>query len=125
MTTPLPSMKANAGETFAILEGVCHQWLLRLEAALRHLVRLQRMWVLHFLPSCLLPHFPLQVGDAAGRATASHEANRRVADLDLIGNIQDLDLCSELFGLAQRCVLLVHHNITWAWHVALVQALNV
>merc|ERR1711897_2487 len=57
----LPSINAvavhegNAGEALAILEGVAHQGLLRLEAALSHLVGLQRVWVLHLLAAVSLP----------------------------------------------------------------------
>merc|ERR1712160_166992 len=41
--------ESNAGKTLAILEAVTDQRLLRLEADLRHLVRLQGMGVLHLL----------------------------------------------------------------------------
>merc|ERR1712151_775497 len=43
---PVAIHKGDAGEALAILEGVAHQGLLRLEAALRHLVRLQRVRIL-------------------------------------------------------------------------------
>merc|ERR1711948_218428 len=33
--------KSNAREALTVLESVAHQWLLRLEGALRHLIRLQ------------------------------------------------------------------------------------
>merc|ERR1712061_106800 len=117
--------KGNSGEALAVLEGVADQGLLRLEAALRHLVRLQRVWVLHLLAACLLAHLPLELGDAACRAAATHEANRRVADFDLVGDIEDLDLGVELLGLPERGVLLVHHHVARPRHVLLVQALDV
>merc|ERR1711988_2052515 len=117
--------EGNAGETFAILEGVAHQGLPRLEAALRHLVRLQRVRVFHLLATSLLAHLPLELGDTARRAAATHEADRRVADLDLVGNIEDLNLRIKLLGLSERGVLLVHHDVARPWHVLLVQALDV
>merc|ERR1712207_79105 len=55
--------EGDSGEALAILEGVAHQRLLRLEAALRHLVRLQRVRILHFLTTGLLTHLPLEFGD--------------------------------------------------------------
>merc|ERR1712217_616407 len=117
--------EGDAGEAFAILEGVAHQGLLRLEAALRHLVRLERVWILHFLAPGLLAHLPLELGDAACRAAATHEADWRVADLDLVWNIEDLNLSIELLRLPKRGVLLVHHHITRPRHVLLVQAFDV
>merc|ERR1712176_1109551 len=115
----------DAGQALAILEGVAHQGLLWLEAALSHLVGLQGVGVLHFLAACLLAHLPLQRGDAASSATAAHEADGGVADLDLIGDVQNLDLGIELLGLPQRRVLLVDPHISGAGHVVLVQALDV
>merc|ERR1712217_753642 len=117
--------EGDAGETLAILEGVAHQGLLGLEAALRHLVRLQRVRILHLLATCLFAHLPLELGDAARRATATHEADWRVTDLDLIWNIEDLNLSIKLLRLPKRGVLLVHHDITRPRHVLLVQALDV
>merc|ERR1711870_43464 len=104
--------EGNAREALAILEGVADQWLLWLEAALSHLVRLQRVWVLHLLAARLLTHLPLELGDAARRAAATHKADRGVANLDLVGDIEDLDLRIELLGLSKSGVLLVHHHIT-------------
>merc|ERR1719364_455098 len=46
--------EGDAREALAVLEGVANERLLRLEGALRHLVGLQRVWVLHFLTACLL-----------------------------------------------------------------------
>merc|ERR1712028_107833 len=84
--------ESNAREALAILEGVGNEWLLRLEGAFGHLVGLQGVWVFHFLATSLFAHLPCELRDAAGGAAASHEANWRVANLDLIGNVQDLDL---------------------------------
>merc|ERR1719352_488631 len=84
--------EGDAGEALAILEGVADQGLLRLEAALCHLVRLQRVRVLHLLAARLLAHLPLELGDPARGAAATHEADGRVADLDLVGDVKDLDL---------------------------------
>mmetsp|Transcript_83900 Transcript_83900/g.224920 ORF Transcript_83900/g.224920 Transcript_83900/m.224920 type:complete len:200 (+) Transcript_83900:110-709(+) len=115
----------HAGQTLAVLERVTHQRLLRLEAALRHLVRLQRVRVLHLLSACLFPHLPLQLADAARRAPAAHEADRGVADLDLVGDVEHLDLRVELLRLTQGGVLLVDHHVARAGHVVLVEALDV
>merc|ERR1711939_766984 len=83
--------EGNTGETLAILEAVAHERLLWLEAALGHLVGLEGVRVLHLLATGLLAHLPLELGNAAGGTSASHEANRRVTDLDLIGDIQNLN----------------------------------
>merc|ERR1712099_219392 len=50
--------ESNSRQALAILEGIAHKWLLRLEAALSHLVGLQRMRVLHLLTTRFLAHFP-------------------------------------------------------------------
>merc|ERR1712039_747605 len=84
--------EGNTRKALAILEGVAHERLLWLGAALRHLVRLQRMRVFHLLAARLLAHLPLELADAAGRAAAAHEADRGIADLDLIRDVQHLDL---------------------------------
>merc|ERR1711920_274726 len=117
--------ESDAGEALAVLEGVAHQGLLWLEAALRHLVRLQRVRVLHLLAAGLLAHLPLELGDAASRAAATHEADRRVSYFDLVGDIKDLDLGVELLRLPEGGVLLVHHHVPGTRHVLLVQALDV
>ena len=53
------------------------------------------------------------------------KANWRIANLDLIWNVQDLDLRIKGSSLAESCVLLVDHHVTRAGHVVLVQALDV
>merc|ERR1711862_259646 len=117
--------EGHAGQALAILEGVGNQRLLRLEAALGHLVGLQGVGILQLLAAGLLAHLPLQCGDSARRASASHETNRGVANLDLVGDVEDLDLCVKLTSLAQGGVLLVDHHISRAGHVVLVQTLDV
>merc|ERR1719217_961846 len=67
--------EGHAGETLAVLEAVANQRLLRLEAALGHLVRLQSMRLLHLLAACFLPHLPLERRDPAGSPAAAHEAD--------------------------------------------------
>merc|ERR1712176_635777 len=57
--------ECHARQALAILEGVAHQGLLWCEAALGHLVRLQRVRVVHLLTSRLLAHLPLELRDAA------------------------------------------------------------
>merc|ERR550537_569835 len=67
--------EGDTGEALAVLEGVADKRLLRLEAALRHLVGLQRVRVLHLLPAGLLAHLPGEIRDAARGAPAPHEAD--------------------------------------------------
>merc|ERR1712127_822314 len=117
--------EGHAREALAILEGVADKRLLRLEAALSHLVGLQRVRVFHLLAARLFAHLPLQGRDAACSAAAAHEANRGVANLDLVRDVQHLDLRVELTSLAQGCVLLVDHHVAGARHVVLVEALDV
>merc|ERR1712014_152226 len=117
--------ESDTRKALAILEAVAHQWLLRLEAALRHLVGLQRVRILHLLATRLLAHLPDELGDAACRSPTSHEADWRVSSLDLVRDIEHLDLGIELFRLAQGCVLLVDHDVTRPRHVLLVQTLDV
>merc|ERR1712107_536429 len=69
----------------------------------------------------LLAHLPLQLADAARRAPAAHEADRGVADLDLVWDVEHLDLGVELLRLTQGGVLLVDHNVARAGHVILVE----
>merc|ERR1712083_1282275 len=52
----VPIHECNARQALAILEGIAHKRLLRHEAALGHLVRLQGMGLLHFFPSGFLSH---------------------------------------------------------------------
>jgi len=117
--------EGDSGETLAILETIAHEWLLWLEAALSHLVGLEGVRILHLLASSLLAHLPLERRNAASRATASHEPNRRVTGLDFIGDIQDLDLGIKLPGLSEGGVLLVHHHVSTARHVLFVKTLDV
>merc|ERR1719198_82593 len=117
--------EGDTGEALAVLEGVAHEGLLRLEAALSHLVGLEGVRLLHLLATGLLAHLPLQGGDTAGGAAAAHEADRGVADLDLVGDVENLDLGIELAGLAEGGVLLVDHDVTGAGHVVLVKTLDV
>merc|ERR1719236_116050 len=80
--------EGDTGETLAILEAVAHERLLWLEAALSHLVGFEGVRILHLLATGLLAHLPLQLGNAACGAAAAHKANRRISNLDLIGDIQ-------------------------------------
>merc|ERR1712194_483054 len=84
--------EGNTGETLAVLEGVGNQRLLGLKGDLGHLVGLQGVRLLHLLTASLLSHLPLESGDTAGSASASDETDRGVSDLDLVGDIEDLDL---------------------------------
>merc|ERR1712039_685534 len=62
---PIAVHEGHTGEPLAVLERVAHQRLLGLEAALGHLVRLQRVRVLHLFPARFLAHLPLELRDAA------------------------------------------------------------
>merc|ERR1712083_449307 len=94
--------ESDAGQTFAILEGVAHEGLLRLERALGHLVRLQGMWFFHFFTAGFFPHLPRQLRDATSRPATTHETNRRVTNLDLVRDVQNLNLSSKLPRLTKR-----------------------
>ena len=84
--------EGNAREALANLEGVTHQWLMWLETALGHLVGLEGVRFIHLLATSTLAHLPLQLGDVAGSATATHEANWRIANLDLAGDNEQMNL---------------------------------
>merc|ERR1712087_635074 len=79
--------ECHTRQALAILEGVAHQWLLRREAALGHLIGLQRVGVVHLLAASLLAHLPLELRNAAGRPSAAHKADRRIPDLDLVRDV--------------------------------------
>merc|ERR1719326_2288303 len=117
--------EGDAGQTLAVLEGVDDQGLLRGEIHLCHLVGLERVRVLHLLAAGLLADLPVHLGDAAGRAPAADEADRRVADLDLARDVEDLDLGVEVVAGAERGVLLVDHHVARPRHVLLVETLDV
>merc|ERR1719197_739905 len=117
--------ESDAGETLAVLERVDHKRLLRGEVHLGHLVRLERVRVLHLLAARLLADLPVHLRDAARGATAADEANRGVADLDLTRDIEDLDLGIEVVARTKRRVLLVNHHVARPRHVLLVQTLDV
>mmetsp|Transcript_2663 Transcript_2663/g.8904 ORF Transcript_2663/g.8904 Transcript_2663/m.8904 type:complete len:295 (+) Transcript_2663:210-1094(+) len=117
--------EGNAREALAVLEGIDDERLLRAERDLRHLVGLERVGRLHLLAASLLADLENESGRAACGAAAPDEANRRVADLDLAGDVEGLDLRVELAHLVQRLVLLVDHHVADAGHVDLVEALDV
>ena len=50
-------------------------------------------------------------GNAVGNTTATHEANWRTANLDLVGDIQAPETGHRAFGSAKGGVLHVHHDI--------------
>merc|ERR1719160_917025 len=83
------------------------------------------MRVLHLLAAGLLADLEVEAGRAARRAAAAHEADRRVADLDLAGDVEGLDLRGELAAAVEGGVLLVDHDVTNARHVLLVETLDV
>merc|ERR1712007_18530 len=67
--------ECNTRQALAILEGVAHQWLLRREAALSHLVGLQGVGIVHLFSTSLLAHLPLELRDAASGPSAPHETD--------------------------------------------------
>merc|ERR1719198_2780494 len=115
----------NAREALARLEGVDDEGLLRHEDDLGHLVRLERVRVLHLLAAGLLADLEVEARGAASRAAAAHKADGRVAELDLAGDVKGLDLRGELAAAVEGGVLLVDHHVAHARHVALVKALHV
>merc|ERR1719388_313910 len=58
--------ESDARQALTILESVANQRLLWLELALGHLIRLQRVGLLHLLTASLLSHLPIDLRDAAG-----------------------------------------------------------
>merc|ERR1712232_304155 len=104
--------KGDTREPLTVLEAVAHEWLLGLECALCHFVGFESVRLLHFLSSGFLAHFPLEGGNSASSTPAADKADRRVASLDFIGNVQDLDLRVELTSLSKSGVFLVDHHIT-------------
>merc|ERR1711877_33249 len=58
--------ECDTREALAVLKGVADQWLLRLEGALGHFIRLQRVRIFHFLSASILTNFPHQLRNAAG-----------------------------------------------------------
>merc|ERR1711966_164688 len=109
----------NAREALARLEGVDDEGLLRHEDDLRHLVRLERVRVLHLLAARLLANLEVEARGPARRAAAAHEADRRVANLDLARDVEGLDLRGELAAAVEGGVLLVDHDVAHARHVLL------
>merc|ERR1719240_2570158 len=96
--------ESDARKTLAVLEGVDNERLLRGKVHLRHLVGLERVRVLHLLAARLLANLPVHLGDAARRAPATDEADRRVADLDLARDVEDPDLRIEVVAGAEGSV---------------------
>merc|ERR1719231_1444750 len=117
--------EGDTRESLAVLERVDDEGLLRNEDDLRHLVRLERVRVLHLLAARLLADLEVEGGGTAGRAAAAHEADGRVAELDLAGDVKRLDLRGELAAAVERRVLLVDHHVANAGHVVLVETLDV
>merc|ERR1719198_1181807 len=117
--------EGNARESLAILERVDDEGLLRDEDDLGHLVRLERVRVLHLLAAGLLADLEVKARGAAGGAAAAHEADGRVAELDLAGDVEGLDLRGELAAAVKGGVLLVDHDVANAGHVLLVETLDV
>mmetsp|Transcript_44767 Transcript_44767/g.111447 ORF Transcript_44767/g.111447 Transcript_44767/m.111447 type:complete len:494 (-) Transcript_44767:32-1513(-) len=117
--------EGNAGEALARLEGVDDERLLGDEDNLGHLVRLERVRVLHLLAAGLLADLEVEAGGPARGAAAADEADRRVADLDLARDVESLDLRGELAAPVEGGVLLVDHDVADARHVLLVQTLDV
>merc|ERR1719439_305389 len=117
--------EGDAREALAVLERIHDERLLRHEDDLGHLVRLERVRVLHLLAAGLLADLEVEAGRAARGAAAADEADRRVAELDLAGDVERLDLRGELAAAVERGVLLVDHHVADAGHVLLVEALDV
>merc|ERR1719313_461775 len=117
--------EGDAREALAVLERIHDERLLRHEDNLGHLVRLERVRVLHLLAAGLLADLEVEGGRAARRAAAAHEANRRVAQLDLTRDVKRLNLRGELAAAVEGAVLLVDHHVADARHVLLVETLDV
>eukprot|EP00445_Apocalathium_hangoei_P000083 CAMPEP_0203841824 /NCGR_PEP_ID=MMETSP0359-20131031/1626_1 /ASSEMBLY_ACC=CAM_ASM_000338 /TAXON_ID=268821 /ORGANISM="Scrippsiella Hangoei, Strain SHTV-5" /LENGTH=269 /DNA_ID=CAMNT_0050756317 /DNA_START=586 /DNA_END=1394 /DNA_ORIENTATION=- len=75
--------------------------------------------------SGVVVHFPLEHGDVAGGAAEVHDADRGIVELDLDGDIQDVNLDIELVGRIQSRAFLVHRGVIRTGHLLLVQTLDV
>ena len=76
-------------------------------------------------PSKPPSYLPVDLGQAAGGASAADEADGRVPGLDLAGDIQGLDLGGEVGAGLEGGVGLENHDVTGTGHIALVQTLDV
>merc|ERR1719313_1065127 len=81
--------EGDAREALAVLERVDDERLLRHEDDLGHLVRIERVRVLHLLAAGLLANLEVEGGGAARRAAAADEADGRVAHLDLARDVEE------------------------------------
>ncbi len=111
--------KRNAGQTLTVFERVHHQWLLGLKHNLSHFIGLECVRGLELLATSLLAHLPVDLLDAACRATAAHKANGGVSCLDLTGDVQGLDLGGEGGHGLEGGVGLEDHHVTGTGHVVL------
>merc|ERR1719502_1466678 len=93
--------EGNARQALAVLERVDHERVLRLEGALGDLVRLERVGALELLAASLLADLPGDLAHAASGTAAAHEADRRVANLELARHIQGLDLRGEVLNVLE------------------------
>lgn len=73
----------------------------------------------------LLADLPVDGGDTAGRAASADEGNRRVANLELSGVVEDLHLGGEGLAGLEGIIALDDHDVTNAGHVLLGETLDV
>merc|ERR1711937_991329 len=117
--------ESNSGKSFAVLEVVNNEGLEGFEHDLGHLVGFQDGGALLLLSTGFFSHLPVDADQLAGGATASDKSDWSVSDLDFLGDIEGLDLASEVLDGEKGGVFLVDHDVTGSWHVGGLQVLNI
>jgi len=117
--------ESDTGETFAVLEGVNNEGLHGLEDDLSGFVGLEGVRGLELLATGFLSDLPVDLLDTASGTTASDKTDGGVSGLALSGNVEGLDLGSEVLDGLEGLVFLVDHDITNTGHVLLVKTLDV
>jgi hypothetical protein len=115
----------NTSETFADLERVDNEWLLRLEHALSHFSGLNGCRALGLLATGLLTDLPDDFSHLDGGTSSSDEGNWAVTRLQLTRVVEDLDVGCERLGSVDGVISLDDHDIANTRHVVLWQGLDV
>jgi hypothetical protein len=117
--------EGNTRETLAVLEGVHNEGLEGFELALSHLVGLEGVGLLSGLSTSLLTLLPIDFDELTRSTTAADEADGGVPTLELTGDLEGLDLGSEVLDGLEGSVVFVDHDVTSVGHVVLVKTLDV
>jgi len=115
----------NTAETFAVLEGVDDERLLRLEDDLGHFVGLQGDGVLEFLVSGFFSNLPVDLDHSYGGTASTDEGDGAITVLQLSRVIQNTDLGGEGLDSVDGGVRLEDHDVSNTRHVLLLQTFDV